>query len=379
MPTNLKDPWNETSQYFRYGRTCVKKCPENHTFVGKETNQHCWSWNCEKILHLQCLSECPENTYMYRNLCLSFCPGHLFLLGMALVESCPQQQHLHLKREVVVTENSLRWERTTTKSIFECVSNCREKLIQNNSCVDNCPVNEPYLRGIFCHNNTCGAKYELKTSRGIECLTECPEGTLHSTNKCTTKCPDELKFNSNSICVNQCPSSSPFGVDINKDSFSFYDKKSEFKCLAKCKDNKVYKRDEEACIYSYKCKDPDFVYAGQCLKSCPSGYKWLLSCFHQFAAIVCSVIVILLTLTYGYCCFPLFKETCSFITICRQYKKNNSSEDSAKNLLQLVNDEEPNDPVHPENTTAIDMADISVFQTFNSSYINNALEADINI
>ena len=101
------------------------------------------------------------------------------------------------------------------KEGIECVGKCSEdnKFTSEGVCFDTCPSNVSAYNDRFECLLACEAGF-FPDDKTKKCIDNCPAGNKRSSNSCLEKCPDTLKYESNTgICMTDCVGGYPLKVE----------------------------------------------------------------------------------------------------------------------------------------------------------------------
>ncbi|XP_033728830.1 balbiani ring protein 3-like isoform X2 [Pecten maximus] len=229
---------------FSWNNKCLYQCPDNtYTYVGNATCleecpfSHQFKYRSDygrSLLAYECVSECPENTFMKDEFCYDFCdaPYVGFLGNYTCMEKCPDS---HKWRSATTT--------ITNQLVFTCAANCSApRLIDDDQCLLGCPASKP-----FAVNQTC--------------LKQCPDNLslitpLDSGRTCSETCPDE-HIQDNDTCVLRC---SPGKVIIDSVCVDVKYCVNEYQYI---------EYSQHGTICRKRCLENQFINNIRCVTSCP--------------------------------------------------------------------------------------------------------------
>ncbi|XP_060557205.1 proprotein convertase subtilisin/kexin type 5-like isoform X2 [Ruditapes philippinarum] len=284
---------------YQFNQTCVHSCPSTHLINERYITSDlfsCWySYSkCTKrvVKVKECRENCPPEKFLYNGVCLNICPKHTLTLANRCVNNC-SITHQKIEEKIisiykwVLYSNDNAWEqKVENHETRECVSHCSERhhLQYRNSCLTSCPDDLP-----FQVNNVCVEKCpenKLTTLTTKVCVDKCASDYGEFNRSCHSNCPQHIKYIFNARCVSECPSSHPVALENDR-----------FVCRKSCGGSKLF-RDGE-CIESYSCDDPMFEYDGWCLRKCPDGFVWFISCQNTLVAkIAIGILTMLLVVLF---------------------------------------------------------------------------------
>lgn len=295
---SLRCVLNCAANEYIYNRTCVESCPENTYLNNTLCLNKCpsqYPFHCQSEMGPQCsernvysptklcVSRCPEHSLIYNNSCVKQCPPTFLVSEQTCVPACSKETPLIQNKTLTIdTWTYCRYcfptwqKRTQSKQTIECVSVCRENMVEfNSTCASECPDNYPYIMNGTCISEGCGTMYMLNVSTGITCVDDCTKHGFAYENTCSTICP---YYVSNNTCVQRCAQYSPFIVNQTKtvscnNGYKDCQLSIQFReCRSDCPEH-LYKL-QDTC--QEKCPVPYFAFNRTCLTTCPESNP-----FHQ--------------------------------------------------------------------------------------------------
>ncbi|XP_060551369.1 proprotein convertase subtilisin/kexin type 5-like [Ruditapes philippinarum] len=200
---------------------------------------------CSKV---GCVFECPGQFYINGTNCVLSC-GDWYIHDQKCVQQCPETW---LVKELLTLHNGQEYMEK------KCVENCSTfEYVFNNTCVEACPLEFPYVNNRNCSAHCSDEKhllqnFSINSLTYFKCVSVCPR--LVNDIYCTDKCVEKLVLNS--TCVEKCPEAFPFI--------------SERKCVETCPDTTVY-IDKDVCLQNCS-KETPFFNNQTCLKTCPESF-----------------------------------------------------------------------------------------------------------
>ncbi|XP_052779889.1 proprotein convertase subtilisin/kexin type 5-like isoform X2 [Mya arenaria] len=265
---------------YQYGDTCVMSCPPEAPFIEVNITSECRgeSWCRPGLRQKSCRKFCSKTVLNITSIasCVDVCPPPLLEYNKRCVQNCPVEAPFINNTFVVIQQwqyGSVWKVKNVTKTFNECVFSCdvRGKPLDKSKsfCTSECPSNLPFIISNVCSSGCNEAMLRNNESFGIECVHECPKGKVNVNNHCLdpASCGDENAYEYDGRCVTSCPKERPFGMNgVNRS------------CIADCGKDHLYSNG--TCINKSNCKESMIVFKGQCLEKCPDGYGSFYKCYH---------------------------------------------------------------------------------------------------
>lgn len=231
-----------------------------------------------------CIFECPEPFYINGSECVSTCGDWFIDENRNCVETCPINTFYQEKLRLVQSGQYLE------RKCARC--NDANQFVYYGSCVKVCPTDSRYIDGKSCTNKCPSERpfilnITLFTVVHHKCVEKCPH--LVEDSSCRADCSGS-KVIHNSMCINQCPSSSPFlfaKTCVNEcPKYAHLTENGKNTCVNKCPDERPYVANStcvERCpavlpVFVSKwnptcvetCGDYMYRVNGRCVYECPS-------------------------------------------------------------------------------------------------------------
>jgi len=288
---------------FKYGLTCVEKCPEGFYFE----NNECISL-CSTKYFIKNYLDADKTKYNYQ--CIEVCDGYILPKDSAqnnkdeCIERCPIGKNFVGKdktcKNACGTDDGIYYEKREKAKqgeieyiIYSCMKNITN-ISDGNYIVDGttqivneCPSDHPYLSVTErkCYDNCIKSPFYKFTAENGDnkiCATECKgqdkKYYKKEDNICISECND-INYNiindEDNSCVALCDLSSPY-------KFKTLQSDGKYHCSLKCDDsNPKYTTSDYLC-YS-ECPAPyNYDWNNQCLLECPNN---LFSQFNKTSTI----------------------------------------------------------------------------------------------
>ena len=259
---------------------CVEKCPNDAFYT---SSYHRNSFYDER--RFDCVADCHPY-YIFNDSCLLTCPEETVLVNTTCSQSCPNSAPYMCDetKEVLCRENresnswfggiyryntprqmnyvkrcSIKCPEKMLVDGFRCINQCSDsKKFFNNSCLNDCPKEFPYIKGRNECVSECPAKSYVENSVCVEhcsgdlfavedhrmCMSSCPLSKYVIKEKfCLIQCPSPLfndsgtcagscisKFAINNTCVQKCPESHP--LYLSAEPWNYHP--GTWKCVSEC-------------------------------------------------------------------------------------------------------------------------------------------------
>ncbi|XP_031505930.1 uncharacterized protein LOC116268421 [Nymphaea colorata] len=278
---------------------CVSSCPissaANTTLYANLVAKKCVSASsCPNGTYasddsLTCVSECPNNTYIFGKNCVKFCPNGYYINLVSqtcvLPSACPANYFANNQTTscVLSCTNGTFGDSTTRQCITACYgsnyadpytglcsSSCSTGLLKNSltlSCVSNCTTGYFYNPLNLSCTTTCQSPYYADT-KSLSCVLVCSSNpmtfaSITPVRACVTTCPSNASWFDlvNRVCVATCPAST-YQYSVNSSCVSFCP--PPYFLLA------------SVCVLNCTFNGTTNMYADSttqtCVSSCPAGY-----------------------------------------------------------------------------------------------------------
>ena len=232
----------DCGESFIKDRTCVSECPVDY-FV----RQVIVSDGLQFHKHNFCEERCPKATFIFERHCLDACPeNEIYLLNNTCVETCPVSQpfrrNITKYNDLVAVECQVncRGDNPVSYGMF-CLNTCHQPLFQyTNKCVDQCPKNASLI---------------YKQGEVLHCTNICPDKEKDLNGTCLSMCPSPYKVY-HKHCVSMCPKEAPYTyID---------DWTEETSCVENCQYDKMYVNNTQCVSFCH------LVDGNTCVDSCPA-------------------------------------------------------------------------------------------------------------
>ena len=257
----------ESKKYYDVGtnHTCVKICPKDYNYVkeNKCVNESQFSCNENQFTktnevteEVECVLKCNDTQFYYedKRICIPNCinENHFKIQGTQICisdEECPSPYNSYYKDD-------------GNKGSYD-----------SNMCVLKCPTEKPYIDNRKCVTNCpqSGNKYHLYGD--INCMSQCPAGTVINDTTCTSVCPgNRFLDHLGEKCIDKCDSSYPYYVEGVNQCIKNCPKGYLYegnKCVTSC--NETNYKVDEYCKESCE-EEKNFVLDKVCLDKCPDDF-----------------------------------------------------------------------------------------------------------
>ena len=275
---------------FKYGLTCVEKCPEGFYFENNKCISSCTTKYFKKIYldtdntkyNYQCIEVCdgyvlPNAQSSGKDECIEKCPMGKNFIGKEkkCKNICENDDGIYYEKREEATQGEINY------IIYSCMKNITNISDGNyivdgtTQIVDKCPSDHPYLSVIErkCYDNCIKSPFYKFTAEDGDkkiCATECKgtEKKYYRTEDkiCKTGC-DDINYNiindEDNSCVAHCDLNSPY-------KFKTLQNDGKYHCSLKCDDSYPKYTTSDYICYS-ECPAPyNYDWNNQCLMECPS-------------------------------------------------------------------------------------------------------------
>ena len=245
----------ESKKYYEVDKQCVNTCPETHKYVkdNKCVTQSEFSCQPNQFIktnevtnEVECVLKCDDDQFYYED-------------QRICIPDCLNKTHYKIQgTQICITQEEC------PNPYYSYYADGKEgQIYDNNMCLLKCPTDKPYTDNRKCVVNCPQAGNYLHIYGELDCIPQCPSGTVKNDDICTSVCPgDKVLDYLGKDCIEKCDENHPYHVvGVNQ-------------CIKACP--KGYLSEDDKCVTS--CNEANYLVNNtSCKNSCEGEKNFVLN------------------------------------------------------------------------------------------------------